>query len=346
MPRAILRAMYLLLVAFLATVRVASVEPQPWFDEALARDARWIGADGAWSVPLGDGKVLWVFGDTLVKDRPMQRTSQGMQDGRSFAFTVPARRVERPEEEWYWPAAGCVVGERPYFFWMKCRAWPEGPPGFQFEVVAHELTRGDDVVEVPGPVLLGAAAVVDGDWLYAYGLKPGAERSLYVARIPLSALRRLDMSAWTYWTAAGWGAGDPVPLIPDGATEMSVTRVQGLPGFYAVYTPNGLGGDIFLRQAARPEGPWSEPICVYRAPEADRGMLVYGAKAHPEQAWGDGDLFVTYNCNLADFQELLRRPQVYRPRAVLIHLEGSSGGPCKPPAPVGGMLRIVGDRSS
>lgn len=43
-------------------------EGQTWTeaDEMFRSDERWLGADGAFSIDLGDERVLWLFGDTLV----------------------------------------------------------------------------------------------------------------------------------------------------------------------------------------------------------------------------------------------------------------------------------------
>jgi hypothetical protein len=38
----------------------------PEADVLFHRDARWLGADAAYSVALGDARTLWLFGDTFV----------------------------------------------------------------------------------------------------------------------------------------------------------------------------------------------------------------------------------------------------------------------------------------
>ena len=44
-------------------------KPWPAADELFHRDARWRGGDGATSVDLGDGRVLWLFGDSFVSNK-------------------------------------------------------------------------------------------------------------------------------------------------------------------------------------------------------------------------------------------------------------------------------------
>jgi len=80
----------LLLVAGCASApqpRVASSWPEA--DVLFTQDPHWVGADDAYSVDLGHGRVLWLFADTLIDPsgrhaRPgavMIRNSVAIQDG-------------------------------------------------------------------------------------------------------------------------------------------------------------------------------------------------------------------------------------------------------------------------
>jgi hypothetical protein len=109
-------------------------------------------------------------------------------------------------------------------------------------------------------------------------------------------------------------------LFGDAAPEMTVNRLPGWSGFVATYTALGLGGAIMVRHAPRPEGPWSAALRVYHCPEADRGLLVYGAKSHPELAARDGEMIITYCVNTGSLAEHVARPDIYVPRAVGVHL--------------------------
>jgi hypothetical protein len=84
--------------------------------------------------------------------------------------------------------------------------------------------------------------------------------------------------------------------------------------------PN-LGARILVRFADRPEGPWSEGVEVYTCPEpaADKRLMVYSAKAHPEiESGGADELLVTYCVNSTDFQHMLGNARLYRPRLVRV----------------------------
>lgn len=314
-------------------LQVVSAEPLRSLTAAFEGSHGWTGADGAHSVALGDGRVLWLFGDTFLGDveggrrlrTVMIHNSGAIQDG-GFRFFWGPRLADlfRPADpaEWYWPGDACVADGRLYAFQMRIRHHA-GPPGFGFEEVANDLVcvdnpRADPTVWRVRRMALpqmgmrpGAACLVDGGWLYAYGLLPSPEgRPLGVARMDLRDGR---------WSAASHA------LFGDAAPEMSVSRVPGIPGFVAVYSPMGLSGDVLLRHAMRPEGPWSAPLRIYRCPEASSGLLLYGARAHPEQSAAPGELIVTYNRNVGALAEHFRRPEVYRPQAVRVHLRCRAG---------------------
>ena len=77
-----------------------------------------------------------------------------------------------------------------------------------------------------------------------------------------------------------------------GARGLAPLRSE-LDRWVLVWTEGFGAATIIVSFASRIEGPWSEPMEVYRPPEGDRpGNLIYAGKAHPEL---DGaDLPVTY----------------------------------------------------
>ncbi len=333
--------------AVLAVLLLVSAAPDDALSARFERTRGWTGGDGAHSVDLGDGNVLWLFGDTFTGEVRNGRrvglalihNSAAVQDRKSGAFDFWWRssgNVLAPDEpdQWYWPGDMWVWNGRLHLFAMRVKRKPDGPPGFDFEVTAWDLLRVDrpadhpDAWEVtrlsaPAHLDLGAACLRDGEWVYAYGLAHGTRR-LIVAR---SRLDRVDEGAWEAWTAAGWrAAGEPLAMFDDAAPEMSVSVVPGVPGYVAVYSPGGLSADIMARHALRPEGPWSAPQRLYRCPEALAPVFTYGARAHPEQSSAEGVVVVTYNCNTPRFQDHADHPEIYRPRAIRVRLRWSREG--------------------
>jgi len=63
-----------LLLAFTALAQTAA--PWPEADRLFHSDPHWLGADAAFSVDLGLGRVLWLFGDSFVASKPGQTRRQ------------------------------------------------------------------------------------------------------------------------------------------------------------------------------------------------------------------------------------------------------------------------------
>jgi hypothetical protein len=74
-----------------------------------------------------------------------------------------------------------------------------------------------------------------------------------------------------------------------------------------------------VREAPRPEGPWTERREVFRIPEAARrDAIVYAGKAHPELEAGR-DLALTYMSNSSGLgPEIFSDESLYYPRFVRI----------------------------
>lgn len=249
----------------------------------------------------------------------------------------------RPEgkDTWYWPGDGAVLEGKLYLFCKVVRRKAEGEPGFDFDWFGNELLRIDNpqdeptkwkverrrLPEIKDAPRLGSACLRDGDYLYAYGLFPAMackplHMPLAVARISTDKLVGLDMKGWQYWCRGPDGEhwsekpADLVPVFTDGAPELSVSRVRGIDGFVAVYTPVGIGTEIAVRHAAMPWGPWSERQSVYRGPDPGEKVFVYGAKAHPELSARDGQLLITYCRNIGSLADHVRKPDIYFPQGV------------------------------
>ncbi|MHB8718352.1 MAG: hypothetical protein ACYDAC_05620 [Candidatus Dormibacteria bacterium] len=184
----------------------------PQADALFHRDPLWRGADAAYSVALGGGRTMWLFGDTFVG--PSRRTAafvhnsvalQADDDPTTAALEIRyGGRSGEPqpffgaESGWLWPMAGALTPAGVLVFLMRVRsarpdlptpldAWKaEGSLQF-FEV--HDwtaaLVRGVDgppdswrAEMLPTPpsvdrIIPGAGVIAHGDHLYAYGWRDG-----------------------------------------------------------------------------------------------------------------------------------------------------------------------------
>ncbi len=106
--------------------------------------------------------------------------------------------------------------------------------------------------------MLGAAAVADGGFLYAYGCLDDPYcrgDDAVVARAPLARID--EPAAWSYFGAGGWGVGEPAPVFRMGPHRGAVVH-DPRGGFLHVYV-DGYGTSVEWTHAERPEGPWSTP---------------------------------------------------------------------------------------
>ncbi len=342
---------------------VINARPYPEMNALFERKDRWIGGDGVYSVEMGSERVLWLFSDTWVGAvRDGRRTNAtivnntlGLQEGqgpgakvdfiiREDAHGKPVAFIT-PEDKkgWFWLQAGILLEKRLYLFLAQIEQTDDKSVfGFRqtgqwLGVVANPLDapaawrvgqiRLPGVVFAPERVVsFGAAALLDGDYVYIYGTdedlkKRSRGRSLVVARAP--AAKVADFSSWRYFAKGEWVADSrEAGRIADGmATELSVSRLPGTGQYVLIYTDRGLSPKIQARTSPRPWGEWSGPATVYECPEMarDKRLFCYAAKAHPSQADGD-ELVISYVVNSFDFWQVVREAGLYWPRFIRVRL--------------------------
>ena len=120
-------------------VRLVSVEQDPVFKDMLRPQERgWLGSDAAHSIPLGDGRFLWLFGDTLIGTMARGARVVGAEfihntigiqeirdslpgtmryywetrEGKSFDFFPPQvekHYIKNPKQVFNWPTMGFML---------------------------------------------------------------------------------------------------------------------------------------------------------------------------------------------------------------------------------------------
>lgn len=246
---------------------------------------------------------------------------------------------------WYWPGDGVFRDGKLFLLAKRVRRRAAGEPGFQFDWFGDDLLRIENPNSPPeewkfqsyslrpdaAAPQLSAGCFSSRQWLYVYGLFPAARleklnRPLAVARIDWSTIEQgapkveylaADAAGQPTWSIE---ARNVVALFNDAAPEMTVTRLAGSSLLVATYTSLGLSRDIRLRFAEQPEGPWSEPLRAFHCPENQPGILLYGAKAHPEFSRRDHELIITYCSNAGDLSRHAADADIYFPRAIRVEL--------------------------
>jgi hypothetical protein len=346
-----------MLALVLATACHTSPRPElpiasawPAADALFRRDPRWRGGDAAYSVDLGAGRTLWLFGDSFVA-RPgsvgrrgcaMVRNSIAVQTGADPSRAAiefhwrgtadqPGSWFAEDGEVWHWPLGGVCTGDAVTLFCTRVRGTGEaGPFGFRAVGWTAFVLRGIDgpvqrwtcerlaTFAAGFPVVVGTAVIAGREWVHAYALAEPGDHAVHLLRWPRAAFLAGDLLGPQWFDQGAWRiqpllAPPPTPVLASGAPEFSVHRDRR--GFWMVQSLGFGGTDLAVRRAPAPEGPWSEPQVVFRPQESDlEGVFVYAGKAHPQLE--GGDLVLTYATNAWDFARAVADESLYFPRFV------------------------------
>lgn len=254
-------------------------------------------------------------------------------------------------KSYYWPGDGFVLDEKLFIVNKVIVPEPvkkEGDLGFEWK--SDDLSQVTNAGSLPSKwqwktaalpehartALMGTACLLTDDYAYFYmSLQKFAMGTNVhptgVARISNRAILSMDMSKFEFWNGQKWvpDIAQSSVLIEDGASEMTVTQLDGEPYLVATYMAP-MSADICMRFSKKPEGPWTNPIKIYQCPEHQekvfgRRTAVYSAKAHPELSHQKGEIVVSYCSNPGEMKHYLRRPDLYYPRVIRVVLQKASG---------------------
>jgi hypothetical protein len=347
----------MLLLAMCSGVSAQTGTAWPEADKLFHSDPRWLGADAAFSIDLGRGRVLWLFGDTFVARKPgdsrasaaFVRNTVAVQTGygpshASMKFYWRTRGAEPSEifpsegQVWKWPASGIRIGRTLIVFCT--RLVPDSAKNsLGFKLAGWEAYQVDNpdeepsawtlkkIAEDPGNMILATAALREGGQVYLLGASE-PEHDLYLARWSVEAARLGQLDGLEWWTGSDWQAAPSKrrPLMRAVGTESSLQR-DPRGGFLEINSQGFGATDIVMRHAPRLEGPWCEPQIIYRPPESDaHDAFVYAGKSHPELR--GADLIVTYAAN-GDDKKVAADMSLYFPRFVRVELPKHSSTTAK-----------------
>ena len=317
------------------------------------RRALWLFSD-TWVGSIREGKRRGVV---------MVNNTVGVQEGNGkdtkLTFSIARNEEGKPKalfapedgRGWFWLYAGIKAGDKLHVFLPRFQKSQE-PGAFGFRAVDLWLGTVGNPGETPAAWKVSYAKVpfaeltavrkrsfgsallrVEDDiYVYGYDEKPGKpfpSRKLLIARVPSDKLT--DFTAWHYLADGMWknSATNAMGLVDGLATEFSVSYLPDLKQYALVYTENGLSDRILGRFSAAPEGPWSEPVLLYKCPEMkqNKNVFTYAAKAHPHLASGN-ELIVSYVANAFDLGPVIDNAELYWPRFVRVTLKSEVAVRC------------------
>jgi hypothetical protein len=327
------------------------------FTAFFQRTNGWTAGDGALSIPLSDGRVLWVFGDSHIDDYDRRtgtipclfqtRNAGLLQDkggfgARTMVGTGPGFRSwfkNAPDNEsWFWPGCGFQKSNTVYVYLSQLRKTGSGGM-WGFEGTGQDYWAK---INFPGMDRVSFAALprfngitfgmgfVDSEAeIYAFGGKQnGLAGDLFVARF----LSSQPEGQWSFWNGSAW-TGDVTQAKPIGrgaSTSVHVCRVKNkfvlLTSAFSVACDQGK--EIYAATSSNPTGPFSEKKPIFTLDDMVEGHFpfFYLPAAHPEFVDEKNELLVTYCINgyepcVSACKSDRSIPDHYRPRAIRVPLK-------------------------
>lgn len=305
----------------------------------------WLGGDQTTTTRLPDGRTLWVFADTLWRDRhrraklhPGVRLAHSpfvLQHHGCFApVSGPGRGpviADPGDGTWYWPQQAVVDGDRLWVTLLHVAGvYGRGlefqllgadlaefslRPGGEPEYVATHPTPASDAGDFG--VLWGASLARSGDMLLVYGTRrmqcPCLGKELLLATVAASEIA--DPYAWRYRTDFGWSdmPAEAAVLYPaEGGVSTAFSTHLGSRGWTLV-TKRGefLGNTVITLTATEPWGPFLSQDLLYSPSVGSH--ITYLPMAHHDVPLSDGSLLVSINHNDLRWQHVLNHPEEYGP---------------------------------
>ena len=217
------------------------------------------------SVPLPDGRVVWLFNDTYTGTINPYNNSGGtvgfvrnflmIQNGQTLTPWVTGQNAFTPATSgnWYWPSDAFIEGTK-----LKI-ILPD---------INSNQTDGVAVatLSLPGLTLDGISAYLP--WAVGKVLDAGngyfyIYNGTKVGRVPKGSFS--TTSAWRYWDGSTWNTSSAAAIdLANFSSPWSLERLG--PNNYVETYAGFVGGTMRARFAPAPEGPWASTDITIATP--------------------------------------------------------------------------------
>lgn len=211
--------------------------PAPEYDSLFSRTTGWIGADGDFSVDLGDHRVAWLYSDSFVGtvkdgkrvDAVMINNSVAIQKLRSkdpVQFYYGATQEGKPKafvtpddgEGYIWIFDGIRTTKGLYFFLQRVKHLG-GEGAFSFKLIGTSLAHVPNPDDTPdkwkltqrkvpfsqftdeGSIWFGSATLKVGHYIYVYGVdsRPRDKDAGRVSNMVVARVREDQFGDFAAW---------------------------------------------------------------------------------------------------------------------------------------------------
>lgn len=325
------------------------------FTNLFKRETGWIAGDGAFSIPIKDGKSLWTFGDSYMDCYDtVSKSVPCLFQARNAVIRIDSKRPDIQEtlrssnktssffafgnnnKYWFWPQSGFQRKDTVYVFLSRLRTTGEqgmwGFAGVDTNYIAK--LYGKSLEKISYGILKPKNGINFGNSLitnqkgfnYIYGIKSnGFGNDMFIARF-----RSEDMYGnWQYFDGSTWN---------DTITSIRKIHAEFTSSFYVVKikmkyvlitTEFSVGCDqgknIFVSVSDNPFGPFENKHSVWVVNDTLQGHypFFYVSNAHPEFDNGRNEILITYCINgygtcVNTCTDNRMNPDVYRPKAIRV----------------------------
>jgi len=332
-----------------------STHVDSYFTNFFARDCCGVtGADGFYSVPLPDGRVVWIFGDSFLgtvnpdgsreKRSPVFiRNAMAVQDGDSlhsiynvidgweFSLVIPPDAVKGTEFSedslWYWPGDGFVENGKLKVFMTAFYQADTGNWGFRwtganlatFSLPDIKLEKIDHL-DYPGEVEIHwGHAICDEAPAYTYIYGAG-DKYPYVARTPKGKVTE----PWEFYTGNSWVNDSRLakPMADfKGSEQFSVIKLDNK---YVLLTQSGdfLESSLYSATSELPYTGWGNKKELYKLQPLVKvkDLFAYNPVAHPHFT-ENNELLISYCVNSFNLDDLFQDASKYRPVFIRVPID-------------------------
>ena len=298
------------------------------------RTAGWIASDGAITIPLANGSVLWLMCDGHINDYDKTTGSipclfqvrncgllQPANDwqwqhtktlfGNGYKGSQSLFKFYPDDEHFSWPGAGVQIKDTIYVYCSNLKKTGDGGtfgfgsagPDRWAKIKFPEMkVTGYMPLQSFGDKNFGYSMIKDevSGYVYVYGEKMTVIKSkIYVARFPI----KNPNTKWTFYDGSGWSVNvsRSVAIGDAPSNDVSMCRVKNKYLSFSTQFSVGCdqGKEIYVATGNNPVGPFSAPKTIYTIPDNVNGHspFFYGICGHPEFTNSKDELLVTYDIN-------------------------------------------------
>lgn len=298
------------------------------FTGYFQRTQGWTGGDATISIPLPDGRTMWLFGDSYidhydssdntlpclfqvrncftVQDAVNLNQMTTYIDSTKTGIDQTYFKLGTVGNNVYWPGHGFVKDDTVFIFLEKYNGTTYAYLGQNIAKVLLPSFKLLSITTLPlmNNLHMGKAVIFEDSsgYYYIYGNK--LNWIVYEPYVARTKFENLVSGNWEFYTGTDWTAVPTLAKKISGEIVSPGFSVIKIKGVYHLITQDngyltcGLGRNIYSYSSSSPAGKFQSQRLLYTVKDQINGhyLLTYNATAHPEFIEND-ELLIAYNVN-------------------------------------------------